>query len=280
MSVSAPFVWRCPSNYAIAPFPHPPHRNRTCGFPASGSRTRLKLTPVTPSATPDVYRSYQGCPIPPRPCRFPRRLEPGPLSSTSVTRLHRYYEPLRHPAEPSLTLTGLRLTPCRHPTGLPVLLLSSSCVHAVVTTPAQSTGASFARIPHGWQPSPHKGRVGLRIALFEACSTFTRITACTIAKSLKGPSTPKAPIASLPPRLLRLLPAGAKVAGRDSHPLENSAFSRRTLTFEVSWRQRRGGLDSKRKMGRRPCACWPVCHAVGSQLDRMVRPHLVPRPRP
>jgi len=26
-----------------------------------------------------------------------------------------------------------------------------------------------------------------------------------------------------------LLPAGAKVAGRDSHPLKNSAFSRRTI---------------------------------------------------
>ena len=43
------------------------------------------------------------------------------------------------------------------------------------------------------------------------------------------------------------------------------------LTFEVSWRQRRDVLDSKRKMGRRPCAWWPVRHAVGAQLDRRVR---------
>ena len=28
----------------------------------------------------------------------------------------------------------------------------------------------------------------------------------------------------------------------------------RCLTFEVSWRRRRGALDSKRKMGRRPSA--------------------------
>ena len=28
----------------------------------------------------------------------------------------------------------------------------------------------------------------------------------------------------------------------------------RCLTFEVSWRRRRDVLDSKRKMGRRPCA--------------------------
>ena len=26
LSVSAPFVWRCPSNLAVAPFPHSPHR--------------------------------------------------------------------------------------------------------------------------------------------------------------------------------------------------------------------------------------------------------------
>lgn len=83
-------------------------------------------------------------------------------------------------------------------------------------------------LPHRCQPSPNLSRVGFRITLFEACSTFTRVTACTIAKSLEGPSTPKASTASLPPRLLRLLPAGATVAGRVSHPLEDSAFSRRT----------------------------------------------------
>ncbi len=44
-------------------------------------------------------------------------------------------------------------------------------------------------------------------------------------------------------------------------------------SFEVSWSQRRGTLDSERKIGRRPCARWGVCHAVGSQLDRMVRQH-------
>ena len=26
MSVAAPFVWRCPSTQAVAPFPHPAHR--------------------------------------------------------------------------------------------------------------------------------------------------------------------------------------------------------------------------------------------------------------
>ena len=45
--------------------------------------------------------------------------------------------------------------------------------------------------------------------------------------------------------------------GEDANRLRSDVFVLRLvrcLTFEVSWRQRRGGLDSKRKMGRRPCA--------------------------
>jgi hypothetical protein len=38
---SASFVWRCLSGSAVTPFPHPARRTRTCGSPASGSRTRL-----------------------------------------------------------------------------------------------------------------------------------------------------------------------------------------------------------------------------------------------
>ena len=49
-----------------------------------------------------------------------------------------------------------------------------------------------------------------------------------LAKFLSEPSTPEASAASLPPRLLQLLPAGATVAGQDSHLLKDSAFSRRT----------------------------------------------------
>src|SRR6516164_7459087 len=54
-------------------------------------------------------------------------------------------------------------------------------------------------------------RVGPRIVLFEACSAFTRVTACTLATSPYFVTrwSPKASTASLPPQLLRLLPAGA-----------------------------------------------------------------------
>src|ERR1035437_7221362 len=33
LSVAAPFVWRCPSNLAVAPFPHPPHQTGRADFP-------------------------------------------------------------------------------------------------------------------------------------------------------------------------------------------------------------------------------------------------------
>src|SRR2546429_2995701 len=58
---------------------------------------------------------------------------------------------------------------------------------------------------------PRKGhRVGLHIVLFEACSAFTRVAACTLARSPYFVTRyPKASDISSPPCLLRLLPAGA-----------------------------------------------------------------------
>src|SRR5262249_20595667 len=57
------------------------------------------------------------------------------------------------------------------------------CVHAAATTPAQRLGVSVAQSPSRIS-LPRKGcRVGLRIVLFEACSAFTRVAACTLAPS-------------------------------------------------------------------------------------------------
>ena len=33
LACSAPFVWRCPSNLAVAPFPHPAHRTGRAVLP-------------------------------------------------------------------------------------------------------------------------------------------------------------------------------------------------------------------------------------------------------
>src|SRR5260370_27095381 len=62
-------------------------------------------------------------------------------------------------------------------------------------------------------------RVGLHIVLFEVCSAFTRVAACTLARSPIRDRYPRASDISSPPCLPRLLPAGA-VAGWALHPLE------------------------------------------------------------
>src|SRR5205807_8769335 len=104
------------------------------------------------------------------------------------------------------------------------------CVHAAATTPVQRLGILVAHLTQRVS-LPRKGhRVGLHIVLFEACSAFTRVAACTLARSPYFVTRfPKASDISSPPCLLRLLPAGA-VAGWDLHPLESAAFSRRTLS--------------------------------------------------
>ena len=86
-------------------------------------------------------------------------------------------------------------------------------------------------LPDRWQPSPFYRRVGFRITRFEACAAFTLVAARMVAES------PKATLFASEcfrrfcclHHPLRLLPAGATVAGRDSHPLRNGAFARRTV---------------------------------------------------
>src|SRR5215471_4607087 len=58
------------------------------------------------------------------------------------------------------------------------------CVHAAATTPVQRLGALVAQnCPiHISLPRFHC-RVGLHIVLFEVCSAFTRVAACTLAQS-------------------------------------------------------------------------------------------------
>ena len=52
-------------------------------------------------------------------------LELRPLPSTGITRRPRYYEPLRHPIRPGLSLAGVRLEVTRlRQVGLPVLQVS------------------------------------------------------------------------------------------------------------------------------------------------------------
>ena len=56
LSVAAPFVWRCPSNLTLTPFPHPAHRTGHADFPhpALGQDITFSLTTRHAQAASDV----------------------------------------------------------------------------------------------------------------------------------------------------------------------------------------------------------------------------------
>ena len=111
------------------------------------------------------------------------RLELRSRPSPGITRLPRYNGPLRLPRAPSLSLTGVRLIIPDHALGLPVLRALSlcTCCHHYPGAVDGRTRRSNLAI-HINLPRNHY-RVGLHIDLFEACSAFTRVAACTLAQS-------------------------------------------------------------------------------------------------
>src|SRR6516165_179103 len=126
-SVAAPFVWRCPSTRAIAPFPHPAHRTGRADLPHPALGQDITLARATPSAVPEHFAKFDRLPnlrVLTASCVGP---ELRPLSSTGVTRLPRYYRPLRHPRAPDPSLTGDRLLLAEHTVGFPVLRALSLC---------------------------------------------------------------------------------------------------------------------------------------------------------
>lgn len=154
--------------------------------------------------------------------------EPRSLPSTNVTRLRQNYRPCRHPRSPRPSLAGFSLSIAAHVLGFPCCV-RFPCLHAVANTPAQRLGYLLALNPQSYQPSPiwQSGRPAHR--LFRGLlSVHSRYDLHTRPVTLfRDAPTPEASTVSSPPRLLRLLPAGA-VAGWGFHPPGSAAFSRRT----------------------------------------------------
>ena len=152
------------------------HRSESWAIPS--------LCRATPSATSERSVELLGSSPIPRSfvatcVSFQLRL----LSSTAVTRLHRYNEPLRHPKRPGLSLASCQLIRAAITAGTSRVaygLLLPACRRQY---PGRSDGTCSLVPFHQLRPSPKSGRVGSCISLFEACSAFTHVTACTLAES-------------------------------------------------------------------------------------------------
>src|SRR6266566_1953810 len=189
------------------------------------------LCHATPSATSEHLVELLGSsPIPRSFVASCVSFQLRPLPSTGVTRLHRYNEPLRHPTLPGLSLASCQfiVDPHRdHRWDFPC------CAWSPLRTcrrqyPGKSDGTCSLVRFHPLRPSLISRRVGSCIAGFGACSAFTHVTACTLAKSPMRPSAPEASAVSLPPLLLRLLPGGANQFPGGYTPAVDRRLSRRT----------------------------------------------------
>src|SRR6266705_628405 len=184
----------------MAPFPHPAHRTGQADFPHPALGQDVTLSRATPSAASEHLLELIGFPISRSFTTYCVCLELRSLPSTGVTRLPRYYEPLRHPRAPACPSRASGWLSLTTPWGFPCFV-RFPCVHAAANTPAQRLGAPLRSIRPNRVSLPRYGsRVGLCIVLFEACSAFTRVTACTLALSPYIVTRyPKASATSLPP---------------------------------------------------------------------------------
>src|SRR6202790_5876069 len=85
------------------------------------------LSRATPSAASEHLSELIGFPISMSFTTYCVCLELRSLPSTGITRLQRYYEPLRHLRAPGLSLAGVRLVIPDHTLRLPVLRTLSLC---------------------------------------------------------------------------------------------------------------------------------------------------------
>src|SRR5206468_5395560 len=93
--LSASFVWRCLSGSAVTPFPHPAHRTGQADLPHPALGQDVTLSRATPSAASEHLSELIGFPISMSFTTYCVCLELRSLPSIGVTRLPRYYEPLR-----------------------------------------------------------------------------------------------------------------------------------------------------------------------------------------
>src|SRR4029077_8663915 len=105
------------------------HRSESWAIPS--------LCHATPSATSEHLVELLGSsPIPRSFVASCVSFQLRPLSPTGVPRLHRSYEPLRHPKRPGLSLASCQLVTTTTTAGASRVAAGSFCFYAVAITPA------------------------------------------------------------------------------------------------------------------------------------------------
>src|SRR5205085_7686571 len=175
------------------------------------ARLFLRFLVQLPLKHPDFNWCFQTHRQSPLLSFFKSTSEVRALPSASITRHQRYRDPLRLPGWPSSCddvgdaisaspgsppITQITFPTCRahYPGG------SNRCL---------SVSSPFAR------PSPVNRRVGIHDFTFEACSSFTRVTACRIARPPKADFCPEAstrPVAQ-PSRSVATMPTNNYMGG-------------------------------------------------------------------
>src|SRR4051794_15243261 len=146
-------------------------------------RLRLRLEIELPLQRPDVIRCCQAHRQSPILGSFESAPEVRVLPSAGVTQPQQYYDPVRRPRGPSSRRCRRRdLRPTWASPNYPARPSNMPCPIPRWTR----TGASVGCFPIPRGPSPNLRRVGVHDFTFEACSGFTRVTACSIAQPPKA----------------------------------------------------------------------------------------------
>src|SRR5450432_1821358 len=137
----------------------------------------LRLLVQLPLKHPDLYWCFQTHRQSPLLSFFKSTSEVRVLPSASITRHQRYRDPLRLPGWPS-SYDDVGDAISASPGSPPITQITFPACRAQYPggpNRCLSVSSPFAR------PSPVNRRVGIHIFTFEACSGFTRVTACKVA---------------------------------------------------------------------------------------------------
>ena len=152
---------------------------------------------------------------------LPRPALPGVVSRTGLSAT---------PTGPACPSRGSGWFVPRHRRGFPCCAHPPSCMRAAAITPAEPVGALVARFPADGSLPRFTGGSASALPVSRPAQRSPKLRP---AYSLNRPWRPFSSECFRRCRYLlrplRLQPAGATVAGRDSHPLRDGAFARRTV---------------------------------------------------